>query len=106
MGGEGGWGLGPKVRPPSEEALRREKTGFGVSPPSHQEGCCCRAGAQGRSVELLRHHWTAEDSSGTDAMLKAEADQDARASAFVLQCSSEMEGSRLVQDLAPCLEQT
>lgn len=23
VAGEGGWGLGPKVRPPSEEALRR-----------------------------------------------------------------------------------
>ena len=48
--GGGGWRLGPKVRPPLEETLnRREKTGFGVSPPFHQEGCCCRAGAQGRS---------------------------------------------------------
>lgn len=48
-GCRGGWGLGPKVKPPSEEALnRREKTGLGVSPLSHQEGCCCRAVAQGR----------------------------------------------------------
>lgn len=42
-------GTWTKGEAPLRKALnRREKTGFGVSPLSHQEGCCCRAVAQGR----------------------------------------------------------
>lgn len=44
---------------------------------------------------LLGHHWTAAGSCGADTTLKAETEQGARYSASALQCSGEMEGSRL-----------